>query len=85
MVDGVGGGAPGGDVQTVNPKFSNPLGASTIMELINRVIDILVALGIPIAVLFLVYAGFLFVTARGDQKQLGTAKDIFYWTIPICG
>ena len=39
------------------------------------------ALGIPIAVLFLVYAGFLFVTARGSEEQLKKAKGILLWTI----
>ena len=74
-------GAPGGSTPSLNPEFRNPLAADTVMELIQDVIDILVAIGVPIAVLFLVYAGFLFVTARGSEEQIKKAKGILLWTI----
>ena len=35
----------------------------------------------PIAVLFIVYSGFLFVFARGDIEMLKKAKINFLWTV----
>ena len=31
--------------------------------------------------IFLVWAGFLFVSARGNEQQLSTAKTMLFWTI----
>lgn len=45
--------------------------------LLKAVIDI----GLPIAVLFIVYSGFLFVTAQGSETKLQKAKDTFFYTI----
>ena len=39
------------------------------------------ALGVPIAVLFLVYAGFLFVWARGRPEALTKAKNNLFYTL----
>ncbi|OGG54685.1 hypothetical protein A3D62_03290 [Candidatus Kaiserbacteria bacterium RIFCSPHIGHO2_02_FULL_49_11] len=38
-------------------------------------------IGLPIAVLFIVYSGFLFITAQGNDKKLTDAKTTFYWTV----
>jgi len=62
--------------------ISNPLGQTkTFGELINKIADIVVAIGIPIAAVFIVYAGFLFVSARGSEEQITKAKGMFYWTV----
>jgi hypothetical protein len=47
---------------------------------LEKVLDALVLIAFPIIVLFLVYAGFLFVFARGDEKKINDAKRIFLWT-----
>lgn len=60
----------------------NPLGGvSTISAFLNLILDIVVKIGTPIAVLFIIYSGFLFVTARGDSGQITKAKETFMWTI----
>ena len=53
----------------------------TFADLIASLADAVTAIAIPFVVVFLVYAGFLFVSARGNEKQLTTAKEVFYWTI----
>jgi mannose/fructose/N-acetylgalactosamine-specific phosphotransferase system component IIC len=40
-----------------------------------------IQIGIPIAVLFIVYAGFKFVLARGSPEKLKEARQNFLWTI----
>jgi len=60
----------------------NPLGEiDGICELLQRILKILLAFGVPIAVLFLVYAGFLFVKARGNPKELIRARTNFKYVI----
>jgi len=60
----------------------NPLGSvSSLWELLSRAFNVLIEIGIPIAGLALVYSGFLFVSAMGDEKQLTSAKETLKWTV----
>ena len=61
--------------------IDNPLKAETIGELITTIADFAVTIGLPIAIIFIVYSGFLFVSARGNEKKLETAKEGFKWSI----
>ena len=62
-------------------KLVNPVGFKSLGALIAAILDIIVQIAVPIAALFLIYSGFLFVTAQGDETKLGTAKSIFLWTM----
>jgi hypothetical protein len=61
--------------------FCNPLSQDTICGALKLFLQALLTLGIPIAVLFIVYAGFLFVWARGSAKGLQHAKTNLLYTI----
>jgi len=61
----------------ITTKIDNPLSADSLFCFLKDVLDVFLTVGIIIAVLFMVYAGFLFVTARGNETQLGTAKKAF--------
>lgn len=62
--------------------YENPLGCNldTIPEFVKAVITIVAKIGIPIGALFLIWAGFLFLTAQGDEGKLSTAKKAFVWS-----
>ena len=60
--------------------LKSPIKAESIQALLNDILDIVVAVGAPIVVFFLVYVGFLFVTARGNVETLKTAKNALLWT-----
>lgn len=62
-------------------ELCNPLQANTFAELVKSLANALVVVAIPFVVIFLIWSGFLFVSARGNEKQLETAKKTFYWTI----
>ncbi len=62
-------------------KICNPLKVDSIEGLIEVIINLALRIGIPIAALMIIYSGFLFVTARGDVKQIETAKNNFFWTV----
>ncbi len=61
--------------------FENPLGYNTIEQFLTAVLGAVVVIAFPFIVLFLVYAGFLFVSAQGNEEKLSTAKKVFMWTI----
>ncbi|MES2007087.1 MAG: pilin [Patescibacteria group bacterium] len=56
-------------------QLKNPLGVDSICKLIGLLLQAAVAIGIPIAVLFIVYAGFKFVMARGSPGALTEARS----------
>ena len=65
-------------------KLENPLasgGIHTVKDLIDVLLEIMVAIGTPIAVLAIIYCGFLFVKAQGKPEDLKAAREIFMWTI----
>jgi ABC-type amino acid transport system permease subunit len=61
--------------------LTNPLKAQTLSEFLVDVLEIVRDIGFIVAVFFIVYAGFLFVTARGNDEKLKTAKSAFLWAI----
>lgn len=69
---------------TYSPNYSglqNPLQVDTICKALKLFLTALLTLAVPVAVLFLVYAGFLFVWARGSKDGLAHAKNNFFWTV----
>jgi len=58
-------------------KIENPIKAQSINQLIQEIIKIVIAIGTPIAVLFLIYSGFKFVVARGNSGKLADARKTF--------
>ncbi len=62
--------------------FPNPLGSTTsVSALLEKVLDILFQIGLPVLVLFIVYAGFQFVTAQGNAKKIEEAKAALFWAV----
>lgn len=64
-------------------KLQNPLGEgnSTFAILIKKLLDAAFIIGLPVAVLFIVLAGFRFIWARGNQTQLTNAKNNLLYTV----
>lgn len=61
--------------------LDNPIKADSFKELADIIANVMIAIGIPVAAIFIIYAGFLFVSARGSEDQITKAKTTFYWTI----
>jgi len=53
---------------------------NTIPKFIKAVIDLAVKVGIPVASIFLIFAGFQFLTAQGDEGKLRKAKSGLLWS-----
>ncbi len=79
----------GGNVNTgggnVNPgapgQLTNPLQSQTITEFLLKIIDVLLVFALPLIVLYIMYAGYLFVTANGNSEQVGTARNALLWAV----
>ena len=77
---GGGGGQSGGGGGPTG--ITNPLGSDATLEsFIRDALGVVRNIGFLVAVFFIVYAGFLFVTARGSEEKLKKAKSSFLWAI----
>ena len=82
---------PGGGGTTPTPApapvsqkiiIENPFKENTIEGLINTIVnDILLPIGGVVAVLMIMYAGFMYVTAQGDPGQIKKAHDALLWAV----
>lgn len=62
-------------------QFCNPLTSQSFEALVQSLANWVAAIALPIAAIFIIYSGFLFVTAGGNQSKLDAAKTTFYWTL----
>ncbi len=59
-------------------KLENPLkNANNFCDLIKIVLQAILVIGLPIAVVFLVYVGFKFITAQGNPEKIKEAQKNF--------
>ncbi|MEY4440479.1 MAG: hypothetical protein RLY49_105 [Candidatus Parcubacteria bacterium] len=68
-------------VTTSAVAFKNPLNASSVTEVMVAFFDMLVQLGAVAVTLAIIYAGFLFVAAKGNPEELKKAKTTLFYTI----
>lgn len=60
----------------------NPLtGVETAEGVVTVILRLVTNIGSVVAVMFLIYSGFLFVKARGNSGELEKARSTFFWTI----
>jgi len=62
-------------------QFVNPLSVDTIEELLVLILNAVIFILFPIIVLMIVYTGFLFVSAQGNEQQLSKARQALVWTV----
>ena len=63
-------------------EIENPFGKnSTIWTILDKLINGIFWLSLPVGALMIVIAGFYFLTAGGDPEKVNTAKRIIFWTI----
>lgn len=59
----------------LNFKIPNPIKAKSITELISFILKLLFKIGIPLIVIFFLWAGFKFILAKGNPSEIKTAKS----------
>ncbi len=73
--------AKAGDPIKTEVKLENPIDADTFKELVEAILKVVVTIGTPIAILAIIYSGFLFVSAQGKPEKLKDARIALLWTI----
>jgi Type IV secretion system pilin len=61
--------------------FSSPLKATDLRSFLVMILNSLIYIVFPIIVLMIVYTGFLFVTAQGNESKLSEARRALLWTV----
>lgn len=72
------GSSPGGNKSN---SLENPLKFDTIEGFLLGVIDVILVFATPLIVLFIMYAGFKFVTAGGDAAKVTEARKQLTWAV----
>lgn len=62
-------------------KLKNPLVVDSVSELVRAVAEVVMKIGFMVAVVFIIYSGFLYVSARGSEEKLKKAHATFTWTM----
>jgi hypothetical protein len=62
-------------------QLCNPLNSSTILEFLGKIIDILLVFALPLIILFIMYAGYLYVTAQGNDSKVTEARSALTWAV----
>ncbi len=69
---------PGGS----NVTLVNPLrGGGDLMTFLQNILDFVIEIGTVVVVLMLVYVGYLFVAAQGNETKITEARNALLWTV----
>lgn len=81
--NGTGGAGNGnGEVNNVpDAVLENPLNSDSLEDLLLSFLRGIVRIGVIALLLFLVYVGFQFVAAQGNEEKLRTARNALIWTV----
>lgn len=70
-----------GGTQIESTTLKNPLNVDSIEDLISGILNIVLILAVPVIVFFIIYAGFLYATARGNAEQVKKATTALTYAI----
>ncbi len=80
-IDQDSGGDAGGPINDPVVMLDNPLGSTSLNDLISNILGIVVQIGSIVVILMLVYVGFLFVIARGEPGAIIKARQALLYTV----
>ena len=67
----------GGDITTAN--LVNPIGASSVSEVVGKIIKIFLGIIGTISLIMFIYGGFLMLTSAGRAGQIRTGQQTLVW------
>lgn len=75
--------AQGGAVEvgTGGLTIKNPLGTEDVIDIINRILNYLIYISVPILALMILIGGFQILTARADPKKITDGKTTITWAV----
>ena len=76
-----GGGSGGGPGASVSFEIPNPIQATSLIDLAKAIGKFLFQIAIPIAVIIIIYAGFLYLTSGGNKEKVATAHKALWYAV----
>ena len=70
-----------------NDYYTNPFAGGpfstvdSVPTFLLALVDVIFLIAVPIIVICIIYAGFVFVTAGGNETQIAKARTILVWTL----
>mgnify|MGYP006908222392 FL=1 len=61
--------------------LDNPLRVDSLVGLLLAIVDILLILAVPVIIFFIIYAGFLYVTAQGNPSKISDANRALLYAL----
>jgi hypothetical protein len=73
----------GGGVLAANTTINvpNPIGATSVIEIIDRITNYLMWIAIVLAPMMIIIAAFTFLTAAGNTRKVDSAKKMLLWAL----
>jgi hypothetical protein len=69
------------DAGIMTGKIDNPIAAKDFTELLALVLKVIVSIGLPIIVIAIIWVGFKYVLAQGNDKKISEAHAAFKWVM----
>jgi len=61
--------------------IDDPLGGATVWDLLDRIIDVLFTIGLPLAGVMVLWSALQFLTSAGNPQRIQSAKNTLVWTL----
>lgn len=68
-------------VTNTGVTLTNPLKGATLNSFLDDILAFVIRIGTVVVILMLVYVGYLFVVARGNDSKITEARQALLWTI----
>ncbi len=62
-------------------RLENPLESDNLMGLLQEILDVIMVFAVPLIVFMIIYSGFLYVTARGNESQVTNASKALLYAV----
>ncbi len=62
-------------------EIKNPLKFDTFHELLDKIIDFIFVVSIPITVIVIIVAGYMFIAAAGEAEKIAKARQAIQWAL----
>ena len=62
-------------------SLKNPLRSNDLMEFLQELLDVIMVFAVPLIVFMIIYAGFLYVMARGNEAEVTKASRALLYAV----
>ena len=64
-----------------NAQLRNPLKSKSLTGFFNSILEVIMVFAVPLIVFFIIYAGFLYVTAQGNETTISKAHKALLYAV----